>query len=111
VSPEPTDPLRNYLRVVESIPPLAPQEERRLWPSVKRNDDDLARKRLLEGSLHLVTPIARRYEGRGTLLIDLIQRGNIGLVRAVELFDPSEGGAFSSFAGRHIQAAIVKAIH
>lgn len=57
MSPEPTDPLGEYLRVVETMPPLTPQEERRLWPSVKRNDDDLARKRLLEGSLHLVIPI------------------------------------------------------
>jgi RNA polymerase sigma factor (sigma-70 family) len=89
---------------------MTPDQERRLWPSVKRNDDDVARKRLLEGSLHLVIPVARRYEGRGILLIDLIQEGNIGLVRAIELFDASEDADFSSFAGRQIEAAIAKAI-
>jgi RNA polymerase primary sigma factor len=108
VSPEPPDPAEDYLRAVESVPLLTSQEEGELWEALKHGDDaGIAHKRLMEAHLRLVLPVAVRYEGRGIPFADLVQEGNIGLLRAVEVFDPSAGGAFSSFASRRIEDAIV----
>jgi DNA-directed RNA polymerase sigma subunit (sigma70/sigma32) len=108
VPPEPSDPVADHLRAVESVPPLTSQEEGELWEALKHGDDaGVAHKRLMEANLRSVLPIAVRYEGRGVPLADLVQEGNIGLQRAVEAFDPSEGGDFSSSASRRIEDAIV----
>lgn len=88
----------------------APQELA-LWRAIEDGDEaGSARKQLLEANLRLVVPIARRYEGRGVSFLDLVQAGNIGLVRAVERFDPSAGGAFTSLACGLIEDAIADAI-
>lgn len=109
--PEPSDPVDDYLREVESVPPLTSQEEGELWEAFKRGDDTGgARKRLMEANLCLVPPIAVRYEGRGLPFADLVQEGNLGLMRAIEKFDPSEGGEFATFASRRIEDAISNAI-
>src|SRR5215212_7393430 len=105
------DPTNDYVRRVESMPPLAPQQERALWNAIERGDDpDAARKRLIEAYLHVVVPIAREHQGHGLDLADLIEEGNIGLVRAIELFEPSEGRDFASFASRTIEDAIETAV-
>ena len=107
-TPEPSDPVEDYLRDVERVPPLNSHEEGELWEAFKGGDDTGdAYKRLMEANLRLVFPIAVRYEGRGLSFADLVQEGNIGLVRAVEKFDPSEGGDFATFANRRIEDAIV----
>ena len=109
--PEPSDPVEDYLREVESVPPLTSQEEGELREAFKRGDDTGgAYKRLMEANLRLVPPIAVRYEGRGLPFADLVQEGNLGLMRAVEKFDPSEGGDFATFASRRIEDAIANAI-
>ena len=101
----------DFQRGVEAVPPLTAQEESALWKAIKRGDgSDAAKKRLIEANLHMVIPISAKYEGRGLLLVDLVQEGSIGLVRAVELFDPSEGLDFSPFASRQIEDAIASAI-
>jgi DNA-directed RNA polymerase sigma subunit (sigma70/sigma32) len=107
----PPDPFDDYVRRAEAVPPCTAQEESALWEAIKRGDDaDAAKKRLLEAKLHMVIPIARQYERPGLRLVDLVQEGNLGLVRAVELFDPSEGRDFSPFASRRIEDAIASAI-
>lgn len=109
--PQPSDPVEDYLREVESVPPLTSQREGELWEAFKRGDDTAgARKRLMEANLCLVPPIAVRYEGRGLPFADLVQEGNLGLMRAIEKFDPSEGGEFATFASRRIEDAISNAI-
>jgi DNA-directed RNA polymerase sigma subunit (sigma70/sigma32) len=107
-TPEPSDPVEDYLRDVERVPPLTSAEERELWDAFKGGDDSGdAYKRLMEANLRLIAPIAVRYEGRGLPLGDLVQEANLGLLRAVEKFDPSEGGDFATFANRRIEDAIV----
>jgi len=108
---EPSDPVEDYLREVESVPLLTSQEEGELWEAFKGGDDTGdAYKRLMEANLRLILPIAVRYEGRGLPLGDLVQEGNLGLVRAVETFDPSGGGDFAPFADRRIEDAIANAV-
>lgn len=94
-----------------AVPPLTPDEERELWTAIKSGDGaDAAKRRLIEANLKLVIPIARTYEGHGPAFVDLAQEGNLGLIRAVELFDASEGHAFVPFTKRHINDAITRAI-
>lgn len=109
--PEPSDPVADYLREIERLPPLTSQEEGDLWEAFKGGDDSGdAYRRLMEANLRLVLPIAVRYEGRGLPFADLVQEGNLGLVRAVEQFDPSKGTDFATFANRRIEDAIVGVI-
>jgi RNA polymerase primary sigma factor len=107
----PQDPIEEYLRSVEAVPPLTTDEERDLWPAIKSGDDaGEAKRRVIEANLKLVVSIAHRYEGRGMIFTDLVQEGNVGLIRAVELFDPSEAGRFASFASQKIEEALTHAL-
>jgi DNA-directed RNA polymerase sigma subunit (sigma70/sigma32) len=109
---KPQDPVEEYLRQIEAVPPLTAEEERALWTAMDRGDDDAdsAKRRVIEANLRLVLPIAARYEGRGMTSVDLAQEGNLGLLRAVEKFDPSAGLDFVPFANRMIEDAIANAI-
>lgn len=109
MSRDPLDPVDDYTRVVAAVPAPTAREERDLLGAVKKGSAG-AKKRLIEAHLHLVLPIAARYEGRGVPLADLIEEGNIGLPRAIELFEPSADGDFSGFAARQIEHAITSAI-
>jgi len=106
-APGSTDPIEEYLQTIMAIPPLTPDEERLLWQAIERETgDDAAKRRLIEASLKLVIPIARRYEGRGLAFVDLAEEGNLGLIRAVALFDPSADEDFATFANQKIEDAI-----
>ena len=107
-SDDSSDPVREYLRVTRAVPLLDPEDEMELAIASRRGDQ-VARKKLLEATVRLVVPIARRFEGRGLPLLDLIQEGNYGLVRAVERFDPADGQAFSEVAKRYIEEAVADA--
>jgi RNA polymerase primary sigma factor len=124
----PQDPIEEYFRSIEAVPPLTDDEERDLWPAMglsssaslasrfswdrfKSGDDaGEAKRRVIEANLKLAVSIAHRYEGRGMILPDLVQEGNVGLIRAVELFDPSQAGRFASFASQKIEEAITHAL-
>lgn len=129
------DPVRMYLREIGRVPLLTPEEESRLAETVQQGElarqalqrsdvsgklkqnykalmaaGEAARRKLAEANLRLVVSIAKRYMGRGMNLLDLIQEGNIGLLRAVERFDPSRGFKFSTYATWWIRQAITRAI-
>ena len=104
-----SDVVREYLRIAEAVPPLGPADERTL-AIASRGGDQVARKRLIEASLRLVIPIARQYEGRGVPLPELLQEGNLGVVRAVEKFDPGANRRFSEVAKEYIEGAISAAV-
>ena len=104
-----SDPLREYLLATEAVPPLGPEDERALAIASRAGDGD-ARKNMIEANLRLVVPIARRYERRGVSLLDLLQEGNVGLVRAVESFGPDEARPFSEVAKQKIEEAIAAAV-
>ena len=101
--------LHEYLRIAEAVPPLGPADERTL-AIASRGGDQVARKKLIEASLRLVIPIARQYEGRGVTLPDLLQEGNLGVVRAVEKFDPGANRRFSEVAKQYIEEAVSAAV-
>jgi RNA polymerase primary sigma factor len=103
------DSVRMYLREIGKIPLLTAQEEIKLAKRVEA-DDEIARKKLAEANLRLVVSIAKKYIGRGLTLLDLIQEGNIGLLRAVEKFDWRKGYKFSTYATWWIRQAITRAI-
>jgi RNA polymerase primary sigma factor len=109
VSHPDSDPVGEYLRTIEALTPLGAKEELELAIASRRGDAG-ARERLIEASLRLVVPIAQRYEGRGTRFPDLVQEGNLGLFRVVELFDPAEGRAFSEVAKEYIEQAVSAAV-
>lgn len=103
------DPVRMYLKEIGKIPLLKPHEEVEL--ARRMNDgDELAKQRLVEANLRLVVSIAKRYVGRGMLFLDLIQEGNLGLIKAVEKFDYEKGFKFSTYATWWIRQAITRAI-
>ena len=103
------DPVRMYLKEIGKIPLLKPHEEVEL--ARRMNDgDELAKQRLVEANLRLVVSIAKRYVGRGMLFLDLIQEGNLGLIKAVEKFDYEKGFKFSTYATWLIRQAITRAI-
>jgi DNA-directed RNA polymerase sigma subunit (sigma70/sigma32) len=107
VSSQPLDPVDDYLRQVESVPPLSAQEESALWLAIKTGvGSDAAKKRLIEANLALVIPIARRYDRPDRYMPDLVQEGNVALVRAIEIFEPSVGANFSLFATPLVEDAI-----
>ena len=103
------DPVRMYLKEIGKVPLLSAEEEIELAKRME-NGDEAAKKRLAEANLRLVVSIAKRYVGRGMLFIDLIQEGNLGLIKAVEKFDYRKGYKFSTYATWWIRQAITRAI-
>jgi RNA polymerase primary sigma factor len=104
-----TDPVRMYLREIGKIPLLTAAEEVDLAKRIEKGDIEAAEK-LTQANLRLVVSIAKKYVGRGLSLLDLIQEGNIGLIRAVEKFDYKKGFKFSTYATWWIRQAITRAI-
>jgi len=103
------DPVRMYLKEIGKVPLLSMEEEIILAEKMA-NGDESARKRLAEANLRLVVSIAKKYVGRGMLFLDLIQEGNMGLIKAVEKFDYTKGYKFSTYATWWIRQAITRAI-
>ena len=107
------DPVRMYLKEIGKIPLLTPEEELEVAKNLVSEDEkarDAARKRMSEANLRLVVSIAKRYVGRGMQLLDLIQEGNLGLMKAVEKFDYTKGYKFSTYATWWIRQSITRAI-
>ena len=107
------DPVRMYLKEIAKIPLLTPEEELEVAKNLVSEDEkarDAARKRMSEANLRLVVSIAKRYVGRGMQLLDLIQEGNLGLMKAVEKFDYTKGYKFSTYATWWIRQSITRAI-
>ena len=103
------DPVRMYLKEIGRVPLLTAEEEVALAKRMNDGDEE-ASKRLAEANLRLVVSIAKRYVGRGMLFLDLIQEGNLGLIKAVEKFDYTKGYKFSTYATWWIRQAITRAI-
>ena len=103
------DPVRMYLKEIGKVPLLSAEEEIKLAQRMEEGDED-AKKRLAEANLRLVVSIAKRYVGRGMLFLDLIQEGNLGLIKAVEKFDYRKGYKFSTYATWWIRQSITRGI-
>lgn len=103
------DPVRMYLKEIGKVPLLSAEEEIDLAKLMEQGDDE-AKKRLCEANLRLVVSIAKRYVGRGMLFLDLIQEGNLGLIKAVDKFDWRKGYKFSTYATWWIRQAITRSI-
>ena len=103
------DPVKVYLKEIGRVPLLSPEEEIELAIRIN-SGDEAAKKRLSESNLRLVVSIAKRYVGRGMQFLDLIQEGNLGLIKAVEKFDYTKGFKFSTYATWWIRQAITRAI-
>ena len=103
------DPVRMYLKEIGRISLLSLEEETKLSERLAEGDEE-AKNILAESNLRLVVSIAKRYVGRGMLFLDLIQEGNIGLMKAVEKFDPTKGYKFSTYATWWIRQAITRSI-
>ncbi len=103
------DPVRMYLKEIGKVPLLSTAEETELAQKMSEGDEE-AKKSLAEANLRLVVSIAKRYVGRGMLFLDLIQEGNLGLIKAVEKFDYTKGYKFSTYATWWIRQAITRAI-
>ncbi|HAE91232.1 MAG TPA: RNA polymerase sigma factor RpoD, partial [Tissierella sp.] len=101
-------PVRMYLKEIGKIPLLTGDEEIDLAKRMQEGDEE-AKKQLAEANLRLVVSIAKRYVGRGMLFLDLIQEGNLGLMKAVEKFDYKKGFKFSTYATWWIRQAITRA--
>ena len=103
------DPVRMYLKEIGKVPLLSSEEEVSLAQRIEEGDQ-VAKKKLAEANLRLVVSIAKRYVGRGMMFLDLIQEGNLGLIKAVEKFDYRKGYKFSTYATWWIRQAITRAI-
>jgi RNA polymerase primary sigma factor len=103
------DPIRLYMREIGQVPLLTPQEEVKLAKRIKRGDA-AAREHMIKANLRLVVKIARDYENYGLPLLDLISEGNIGLMKAVERFDPNKGAKLSTYAAWWIKQAVKRAL-
>ncbi len=103
------DPVRMYLKEIGKVPLLSAEEEKDLAQRMAQGDVE-AKRKLAEANLRLVVSIAKRYVGRGMLFLDLIQEGNLGLIKAVEKFDYTKGYKFSTYATWWIRQAITRAI-
>ena len=103
------DPVRMYLKEIGKVPLLSADEEIELAQRMEQGDEE-AKKRLCEANLRLVVSIAKRYVGRGMLFLDLIQEGNLGLIKAVDKFDYRKGYKFSTYATWWIRQAITRSI-
>ncbi|MHC4223181.1 MAG: sigma-70 family RNA polymerase sigma factor [Planctomycetota bacterium] len=102
--------LNAYLREINQISLLTPEEERELATRIQDNGDLEAREHMIQANLRLVVSIAKNYAGRGLTLMDLIEEGNVGLMRAVEKFDPAEETRFSTYATWWIKQSIRRAL-
>ena len=109
VKTQTNDPVRMYLREIGKVPLLTAEQEVALAKRIERHDME-AKRQLIEANLRLVVSIAKKYVGRGMLFLDLIQEGNLGLIRAVEKFDYRRGYKFSTYATWWIRQAITRAI-
>jgi RNA polymerase primary sigma factor len=103
------DPVRMYLKEIGRVPLLSAENEVELAKRIEKGDEE-AKRKLAEANLRLVVSIAKRYVGRGMLFLDLIQEGNMGLIKAVEKFDQTKGFKFSTYATWWIRQAITRAI-
>ncbi len=103
------DPVRMYLKEIGKVPLLSADEEIELAKKMEKGDEE-AKKKLCEANLRLVVSIAKRYVGRGMLFLDLIQEGNLGLIKAVDKFDWRKGYKFSTYATWWIRQAITRSI-
>lgn len=103
------DPVRLYLKEIGKVPLLTSDEELELAKRIEAGEED-AKRRLAEANLRLVVSVAKRYVGRGLLLLDLIQEGNLGLIKAVDKFDYRKGFKFSTYATWWIRQSITRAI-
>jgi RNA polymerase primary sigma factor len=103
------DPVRMYLKEIGRVPLLSAENEVELAKRIEKGDEE-AKRKLAEANLRLVVSIAKRYVGRGMLFLDLIQEGNMGLIKAVEKFDQAKGFKFSTYATWWIRQAITRAI-
>ena len=103
------DPVKVYLKEIGRVPLLTPEEEAALARAAQAGDED-ARRRLSEANLRLVVSVAKRYVGRGLQFLDLIQEGNLGLMKAAEKFEPDRGFKFSTYATWWIRQSITRAI-
>lgn len=103
------DPTRQYLEEI-GVSPLLTAEEEKTYSRLAQSGDESARQRMIESNLRLVVKIARRYINRGLPLLDLIEEGNLGLIRAVEKFDPERGFRFSTYATWWIRQTIERGI-
>lgn len=101
--------MRLYLEQVKKHPLLSPEEERILAERIAQGDEE-ARRKMIESNLRLVVNLAKKYVGQGLSLMDLIEEGNIGLIKAVEKFDPAKGCRFSTYATLWIRQAMERAI-
>ncbi|MBI5123982.1 MAG: sigma-70 family RNA polymerase sigma factor [Candidatus Omnitrophica bacterium] len=103
------DPIRLYLKDIKNLPLLTPEEEISLANRIKKGDK-LARQKMIQSNLRLVINIAKRYSGLGVFMLDLIEEGNLGLMKAVEKFNPRKGYRFSTYAAWWIRQYISRAI-
>ena len=103
------DPVRFYLKEIGFVPLLTPEKEQELGKRIMEGDEK-ARKRMIEANLRLVVSIAKRYTNRGMSFLDLIQEGNVGLMKAVDKFDYTKGNKFSTYATWWIRQAITRAV-
>lgn len=103
------DPVRMYLKEIGTVPLLTPEEEYDLAVR-KQNGDEAAKQRLIEANLRLVVSIAKRYTGRGMSFLDLVQEGNLGLIKGVEKFDPAKGFKLSTYATWWIRQSVTRAL-
>ena len=103
------DPVRMYLKEIGKVPLLTPEEEIDLAKRMEMGDES-AKKRLAEANLRLVVSIAKRYVGRGMQFLDLIQEGNLGLIKAVEKYDYSKGFKFSTYATWWVKQSVTRAL-
>ena len=104
-----SDPVRMYLKEIGTIPLLTPEEEQEIAKRMAQGDEE-SKKRMIEANLRLVVSIAKRYVGRGMQFLDLIQEGNLGLLKAVEKFDYTKGYKFSTYATWWIRQATTRAV-
>ena len=106
------DPVKMYLREVANVQPLTKEEETHLFQELRKSSElgKVAERRLLESKLHLVLPIAERHASSGLSMLDLIQEGNLGLIRAVQHFPETHLDDFSTYAVVCIEEAISEAI-
>lgn len=103
------DPVRMYLKEIGTVPLLSAEEEYRLAVR-KSQGDEVAKQRLIEANLRLVVSIAKRYTGRGMSFLDLVQEGNLGLIKGVEKFDPEKGFKLSTYATWWIRQSVTRAL-